>query len=83
MHIGRVIREIRKEKGISRDEAVSRSGGYFSYHSWGRLERGQRELLIKEIYKVTSILEMSSCELLDRFTRDGAINVVAQIKKNR
>ena len=63
MQIGKIIQQIREDKGLSRDEVVQRNG-YFSYFSWSRVEQGRRQLAANEIEQVAIALGISNEELL-------------------
>jgi len=62
---GAIIKEIREEKGLSRDEVVRRNP-YWSYQAWGRLERNERQFCVDEIEEVAIALGISNKELLEK-----------------
>jgi transcriptional regulator with XRE-family HTH domain len=66
MKIGAIIKEIRQERGLSLNE-ISRRSSYWSYHSWGRLERGDRKLTVEEVESVAIVLGMDAIELFKRY----------------
>lgn len=54
--LGLRIRELRKEKGLTQDEAAHRAGLARSY--FGDIERGSRNVAIINLFKIASALEV-------------------------
>jgi transcriptional regulator with XRE-family HTH domain len=59
---GNKIREIRKEKGISQEELAFRAGLHRTYI--GMIERGEKNITLKNIEKLAVALSVSLKELL-------------------
>jgi len=61
--LGENIREIRKQKGLSQEELAFRSGLHRTYIS--DVERGERNVSIKNIEKIAWALGVKPSELLE------------------
>ena len=61
--IGRVIRNVRREKGLSQFHVASRSGINLSYYC--KLEGGQANPSIRVIFAVTHALGISPAQFLE------------------
>jgi transcriptional regulator with XRE-family HTH domain len=63
--LGRAIRELRKERGISQEELAHRCGLDRSY--MGATERGERNISLKVILRIADGLDISVVTLFERF----------------
>lgn len=72
MHSGEIVKAIKEEKGLSRNEIVRRSP-YWSYEAWARLERGERRLAVEEVPSVAIALDMDAVELFLLLTKKGKV----------
>lgn len=60
---GKKVREIRKQKGLSQEELAFRSGLHRTYIS--DIERGDRNVSVKNIEKIAHALGIKPSELLE------------------
>ncbi len=65
---GKVLREIRKAKGLSQEALAFESGYHPTYI--GQLERGKKSPSLRTIMKVAKVLEIPASELLKRVEAD-------------
>ncbi|WP_448246887.1 helix-turn-helix domain-containing protein [Thalassotalea agariperforans] len=63
IELGKKIRAIRKEKGISQERLAFLSGTDRSY--MGRIERGEKNISVTKIYQICNALNISPKELFD------------------
>ena len=61
---GEVIREIRKEKKLSQEELANKSGLHRTYI--GMVERGEKNISLKNISKLSNGLELPIPEIFKR-----------------
>jgi transcriptional regulator with XRE-family HTH domain len=61
---GEVIREIRKEKKLSQEELANKSGLHRTYI--GMVERGEKNISLKNISKLSKGLELPIPEIFKR-----------------
>jgi transcriptional regulator with XRE-family HTH domain len=61
--VGKKVREIRKQKGLSQEELAFRSGLHRTYIS--DIERGDRNVSLKNIEKIARALGVKPSELLE------------------
>jgi len=61
--VGKKIKEIRKQKSLSQEELAFRSGLHRTYIS--DIERGSRNVSVKNIEKIARALGVKSSELLE------------------
>jgi transcriptional regulator with XRE-family HTH domain len=59
--VGDRVREIRKSKGISQEELGDRSSLHYTYI--GKVERGEKNITLESLVKITKALEISLEEL--------------------
>lgn len=64
---GRIIREIRKEKGLSQEAFADLAGIDRSY--MGHIERGEKNVTLTKIYQLCNALEMTPVEIFERLSR--------------
>lgn len=62
--VGDKVRQIRKEKGFSQEELAFRAGLHRTYIS--DIERGDRNISIKNIEKIAKTLEVAPSDLLKK-----------------
>lgn len=63
IELGKRIRTIRKENGISQERLAFLSGTDRSY--MGRIERGEKNISVTKIYQICNALNISPKELFD------------------
>lgn len=63
INFGKRIRELRDRQAITQDELAHRAGMDRSYV--GQIERGEKNITIRNIYKLAEALGIRACELLD------------------
>lgn len=66
IEFGRVIREMRKEKGLSQEAFADLAGidrGYM-----GNIERGKNNLTLSKVFQISSALEVTPQEIFQRLT---------------
>lgn len=61
---GKVIRELRKEKGLSQEAFADLAGIDRSY--MGHIERGEKNITLSKIYQLSAALNVSVSEIFDR-----------------
>lgn len=61
--VGKKVREIRKQKGLSQEELAFRSGLHRTYIS--DIERGDRNVSVKNIDRIARALGVKPSELLE------------------
>lgn len=61
---GKVIRELRKEKGLSQEAFADLAGVDRSY--MGHIERGQKNITLTKIYQLSEALGMGVSEIFER-----------------
>jgi transcriptional regulator with XRE-family HTH domain len=64
---GRAIRELRDERGMSQEDLAHRCGVDRSY--MGGIERGERNVSLRNIFRIADGLGVSTPELFDRYER--------------
>jgi len=64
IRFGRAIRRIRQEQGINQEEAAERCGLHRTYYSG--IERGVRNVSLRNIEKIAKGLKTSLSELFSR-----------------
>lgn len=60
--LGREVRRLRKERGLSQEELADRSGLHTNYI--GGIERGERNVGVKALFKIARGLNVSASSLL-------------------
>lgn len=73
--VGERIRDIRKAKGFSQEQLGERAGFHFSYI--GGLERGERNISLTNLLKISTSLNINLQELFDF----SSINIVKEESK--
>lgn len=63
IYIGKRIKQIREEKGISQQDLAAKCD--FEKSNMSRIEAGKTNLTIKTAYKISNALEIKLSELLD------------------
>ena len=63
INFGKRIRELRDHQAITQDELAHRAGMDRSYV--GQIERGEKNITIRNIYKLAEALGIRASELLD------------------
>lgn len=61
---GKIIRELRKEKGLSQEAFADLAGIDRSY--MGHIERGEKNITLSKIYQLSVALNVSVSEIFDR-----------------
>jgi transcriptional regulator with XRE-family HTH domain len=61
---GKVLREVRRARGLSQEELAFRSGYHPTYI--GQLERGKKSPSLRTIGRLAAVLDTSGSELLKR-----------------
>jgi transcriptional regulator with XRE-family HTH domain len=61
---GKVIRELRKEKGLSQEAFADLAGIDRSY--MGHIERGEKNITLSKIYQLSVALNVSVSSIFDR-----------------
>lgn len=61
---GQIIRDLRKEKGLTQEELGELADLHFSYI--GGIERGERNISLLNIYKLCNALEISMAEVFQK-----------------
>jgi transcriptional regulator with XRE-family HTH domain len=59
--LGRQVRQLRKERGLSQEELADRAGLHTNYI--GGIERGERNVGVKALFKIAKGLGVSTPEL--------------------
>lgn len=67
LNFGRAIRELREERGWSQEELSHQTGMDRSYT--GGVERGERNVSLTNILRITAALKIPTTELFDRFEK--------------
>ena len=62
---GQVLREIRKDRGLSQEELGFESGQHRTYIS--QLERGQKSPSLRTIFQLSQALRVEPSDLIGRF----------------
>ncbi len=70
--VGRRIREIRKEKGLTQEQVGERGG--FNYSYIGRIERGDKNVSLLTIEKIAEALDVEPMQFFIPF--DGNLSMV-------
>lgn len=60
---GQTIREFRKAKGLSQEAFAEAAGLDRSY--MGHIERGERNITLKQVYKIAGALKMTMAEIFE------------------
>jgi transcriptional regulator with XRE-family HTH domain len=63
-HFGERVRDLRKQKGLSQEALALACGLDRTYI--GGVERGERNISLLNIHKISRSLGVSPCELVDR-----------------
>ena len=69
---GKMLRELRKEKGYSQEAFAERAGIDRSY--MGHIERGEKSITLTKIYQLTEALSMKPSEFFTRLERVDALS---------
>ncbi len=62
--LGRALRALRDSRNISQEELADRSGLHRNYI--GGIERGERNVGVKALFKIARALDISPAKLLER-----------------
>jgi len=62
--LGEILRQLRKERGLSQEELALESGYHRTYISL--LERGQKNPLLRTIFELAKALEVAPSEIVER-----------------
>ena len=62
--LGEILRQLRKERGLSQEELASESGYHRTYISL--LERGQKNPSLRTIFELAKALEVAPSEIVKR-----------------
>lgn len=52
--VGKRIRQLRLEKGLTQEEAGEKANFHYTY--WGRLERGEKNISVDNLEKIANVL---------------------------
>ena len=64
VHFGEVIRDLRKDKGLSQEELADKAGVHRTYI--GMIERGEKNITLENINKISKALQITIHELFKR-----------------
>lgn len=67
--IGRAVRSLREQQGLSQEELAARSKMHRTYV--GGIERGERNPTVTVLYRLAAALQVSGSALLAVAERDG------------
>lgn len=79
LEIGRVLRRIRKERGLTLKEVAAASGGAFKATSVAGYERGERSVTLERFVLLCRLYGTSPARVLDEIDRADHADVVVDL----
>lgn len=70
VQFGRVVRELRKEKGLSQEAFADLAGVDRGY--MGNIERGKSNLTLSKVFQISKALQVAPEEIFRRFSTNSS-----------
>jgi transcriptional regulator with XRE-family HTH domain len=70
VQFGRVVRELRREKGLSQEAFADLAGVDRGY--MGNIERGKSNLTLSKVFQISKALQVAPEEIFQRFSANSA-----------